>query len=56
MVALSKHLIYSKTRVDNLSAVKNLNLWGLDLDDVSVCVELSNVEVTNIINFYNACI
>jgi len=29
--ALTKDLIFTKTRNDNLQGIKNLNLWGNDL-------------------------
>jgi hypothetical protein len=42
---LSENLILSKSKVDRLSAVKNLNLWGAELTDVSIVAQLVNVEV-----------
>lgn len=36
MVLLSEELVLSKTRADDLAEVKNLNLWGSDLSDVSI--------------------
>ena len=35
MVGLSQNLILAKTHADNLGRVRNLNLWGQDISDVS---------------------
>jgi hypothetical protein len=35
MVGLSQNLILAKTHADNLGRVRNLNLWGQDIRDVS---------------------
>ncbi|KAG2492279.1 hypothetical protein HYH03_009519 [Edaphochlamys debaryana] len=48
MVALTEQMIKGKTRLDKLDDVKNLNLWGQDLDDVSVLAKLPNVEVLSL--------
>eukprot|EP01012_Entosiphon_sulcatum_P065393 TRINITY_DN94335_c0_g1_i1.p1 TRINITY_DN94335_c0_g1~~TRINITY_DN94335_c0_g1_i1.p1 ORF type:complete len:282 (+),score=41.89 TRINITY_DN94335_c0_g1_i1:33-848(+) len=45
---LSENLVLQKTRVDNLRYVKNLNLWGNDLSDVSLLREMVNVEVLSL--------
>lgn len=42
---LTANLILQKTKVDNLSQVKNLNLWGMDLQDISIVKSLPNLEV-----------
>ena len=36
MVVLTEEMVLAKTRAEDLSAVKNLNLWGSDLTDVSI--------------------
>lgn len=36
MAALTEDLILKKTGAETLAAVKNLNLWGSDLSDVSI--------------------
>jgi len=36
MVSLTEELILKKTRAKSLDTVKNLNLWGSDLTDVSI--------------------
>lgn len=48
MVALTEQIIKGKTRIDKLEHVKNLNLWGQDLDDVSVLAKLPNVQVLSL--------
>ncbi|KAL6758204.1 hypothetical protein V8C86DRAFT_2600705 [Haematococcus lacustris] len=48
MVALTEQIIRGKTRIDKLDDVKNLNLWGQDLDDVSVLAKMPNVEVLSL--------
>ena len=45
MASLTENLILQKTKVGDLSLVKNLNLWGSDLDDVSLVSKLPNLEV-----------
>mmetsp|Transcript_20932 Transcript_20932/g.49931 ORF Transcript_20932/g.49931 Transcript_20932/m.49931 type:complete len:115 (-) Transcript_20932:692-1036(-) len=45
---LSEQLVLAKTRLDNLVDVRNLNLWGQDLDDVSILRRMPNVEVLSL--------
>lgn len=33
---LNQQLIVAKTRIENISLVKNLNLWGMEIDDISI--------------------
>lgn len=42
---LSENLILAKTKADKLSQVKNLNLWGAELSDVSLVSQCINLEV-----------
>jgi hypothetical protein len=42
---LTATLVLAKTKVDNLALVKNLNLWGSDLENVAVIRQLPNLEV-----------
>lgn len=44
-VELTERIILQKSRVDFLSAVKNLNHWGQDIGDISILRSLPNVEV-----------
>ena len=48
MVALTENVILSKTRAENLGVVRNLNVWGSDLSDVSILSQLPNVEVLSL--------
>ena len=48
MVLLTENLVVSKARADSLSNVKNLNLWGNDLTDVSVLQRVPNIEVLSL--------
>ena len=48
MVKLSETLVLAKTRADNLKSVRNLNMWGNELDDVSILARLPNVEVLSL--------
>ncbi|GLC65195.1 hypothetical protein PLESTF_000262300 [Pleodorina starrii] len=48
MVLLTEQIIKGKTRLDKLEEVKNLNLWGQDLDDCSVLAKLRNLEVLSL--------
>ena len=40
---LTEKLVLSKTRAESLDAVRNLNLWGTDLGDVSLLQRMPNV-------------
>jgi hypothetical protein len=45
MAELTATVVLAKTKVDNLAAVKNLNAWGGELDDVSIVRQLPSLEV-----------
>eukprot|EP00873_Tetraselmis_striata_P010561 jgi/Tetstr1/430825/TSEL_020608.t1 len=45
---LSEQQILQKTRLDNLADVRNLNLWGQDIDNVSVLKNMPSVEVLSL--------
>jgi Leucine-rich repeat (LRR) protein len=45
---LTKDLLLSKCKTDKLSQIKNVNLWGNDLDDLSILSELPNVEIVSL--------
>jgi Leucine-rich repeat (LRR) protein len=45
---LTKDLLLSKCKTDKLSHIKNVNLWGNDLDDLSILGELPNVEIVSL--------
>jgi Leucine-rich repeat (LRR) protein len=47
--ALTKELLLSKCKTDKLSSIKNVNLWGNDLEDLSlIALELPNVEIVSL--------
>jgi cilla- and flagella-associated protein len=48
MVALTEQIVRGKTRVEHLTDVRSLNLWGQDIDDVSVLQKLPDVEVLSL--------
>eukprot|EP00672_Neobodo_designis_P016632 CAMPEP_0174832198 /NCGR_PEP_ID=MMETSP1114-20130205/3545_1 /TAXON_ID=312471 /ORGANISM="Neobodo designis, Strain CCAP 1951/1" /LENGTH=260 /DNA_ID=CAMNT_0016066053 /DNA_START=69 /DNA_END=851 /DNA_ORIENTATION=- len=45
MAELTSTAVLAKTKVDNLAAVKNLNAWGGEFEDVSIVRQLPNLEV-----------
>ena len=45
---LRESLVYAKTKVQDLSHVKNLNLWGSELSDVSIVSLMDNVEIISL--------
>lgn len=42
---LTIEFLMLKSKTDRLSSIRNLNLWGCDLSDISIISELSNLEV-----------
>ena len=46
--SLTKDLLLSKCKTDKLGAIKNVNLWGNDLDELSLLSELPNVEIVSL--------
>ena len=45
---LRESLVYAKTKVQDLSHVKHLNLWGSELSDVSIVSLMDNVEIISL--------
>lgn len=46
---LTRELLLSKCKIDKLSSLKNINLWGNDLEDLSlIAQELPNVEIVSL--------
>lgn len=45
---LTQEFIIQRTKSDKFEAIKNLNLWGNDLDDISVISLLPNLEVLSL--------
>ncbi|KAG9393770.1 Leucine rich repeat [Carpediemonas membranifera] len=48
MGTLTTNMIISRTKVSDLGQVRNLNIWGNDLSDVSVVRQMKNVEVLSL--------
>jgi Leucine-rich repeat (LRR) protein len=48
MATMTEGMVLNKSRADSLENVRNLNLWGNDLQDVSLLQKLSNVEVLSL--------
>ena len=42
---LTRELIIQKVHSDRFVSIKNLNLWGSNIDDVSILKELPNLEI-----------
>ena len=47
-MTLSAALIYQKTKQAELSQVKNLNIWGASLENISILRQCSNVETLSL--------
>ena len=45
---LTADLILQRTKAASLDSVKNLNLWGNDIDDVRILKEMPNIEVLSL--------
>ena len=45
---LTRELLVMKCKNDKLSQIKNVNLWGNDLDDLSIMCDLPNVEIVSL--------
>jgi hypothetical protein len=41
---LMEHMIFQKTRTQNLADVRSLNMWGYELDDVDIVAKMCNIE------------
>ena len=41
-------MILSKCKTDKLSAVKNINLWGNDIDNLTVLRDCPNLEIVSL--------
>ncbi|CEF67986.1 Protein C21orf2 [Strongyloides ratti] len=47
MVKLTSAIIYSRTRCST-DTVKKINLWGCEIDDISICKEMVNLQVLSL--------
>jgi Leucine-rich repeat (LRR) protein len=41
---LMEHMVFQRTRAQSLADVKALNMWGYDLENVSICSKMTNAE------------
>lgn len=48
MVALTENYILAKSRCDSLDVVRNLNLWGNELTDISILRNMPAVEIVSL--------
>jgi hypothetical protein len=46
--ALTAELVFTKTKSDSLHNIKNLNLWGNDLEDLQLIEKMPNLEVVSL--------
>lgn len=45
---LLEYMIYQKTRTQNMADVKTLNMWGYELEDISIVSKLINAETISL--------
>lgn len=45
---LTKEIILEKCKKDTLNDIKNINLWGCELDDISIIKQLPHLEVVSL--------
>ena len=45
---LTTDLVFTKTKSDSLQHIKNLNLWGNDLEDLRLIEKMPNLEVVSL--------
>ena len=45
---LTEQLVLSRCKCDKMSQVKNLNLWGSELEDVTAVKDLLNLEICSL--------
>lgn len=45
---LTLDLVFNKTKSDNLQTIKNLNLWGNELEDLQLIERMPNLEVISL--------
>ena len=45
---LKRELIQHKSKNDNIRTVKNLNLWGQNLSDISIMKDMVNLEILSL--------
>jgi Leucine-rich repeat (LRR) protein len=45
---LTADVIQTKCKTDKIANIKNLNLWGNDIDDLSIIKEMPNIEICSL--------
>ena len=45
---LTVELIFQRCKTDKLDGIKNLNLWGNDLGDISIIGKMPNIEIVSL--------
>ena len=45
---LSPDLVLQKCKCDKLSQIKNLNIWGSELEDISTLKDMPNIEICSL--------
>ena len=45
---ITSDMIFQRLKTNRLDIIKNLNLWGHELEDVSIIKELPNVEALSL--------
>lgn len=45
---LTPDVIQTKCKTDKLANIKNLNLWGNDLEDISIIQQMPNIEICSL--------
>jgi len=45
---LTAELVLARSKIDNLSMVKKVNVWGNDIEDVRILRQMSNVEILSL--------
>ena len=46
--ALTIELIHMKAKTNRIDTIKNLNLWGNDLNDISIVTQMNALEVLSL--------
>lgn len=61
--ALTKHMIFNKTRANSLQDVRTLNMWGYNLKDVSIFESMPNIEILSLsmneistLKYFSSCL
>jgi len=47
-MVLTKELIIEKCKKENFNEIKNVNLWGNELSDMTMIRQLQNIEVVSL--------